>query len=179
MEEEWRDIAGYEGLYMVSNLGRVKSLNYNRTGQEGILKAFKDSAGYLQVNLFKDGSKKFYLIHRLVAIAFITNIDNLSEVNHIDENKENNCANNLEWCNREYNINYGARNKKASESNKNNQKVSKPIMAIHKINGLILTFSSASEASRQVGIPVSNISACCNGRLKSAGKYIWRYTEQS
>lgn len=182
MEEEWRDIAGYEGLYKVSNMGRVKSLgngnsNNSNNCKERILKSVKHKDGYLLIDLCKEGKRKGHRVHRLVAQAFIDNPDNLPEVNHKDENKENNCVSNLEWCDRKYNINYGTRTQKVAELNRNSQKVSKPIMAIHKINGLILTFPSAREASRQVGVPVSNISACCNGRLKSAGKYIWKYAE--
>ena len=103
--EEWRDIQGYEGLYMVSNLGRVKSLNYHRTGKERIMKPSDNGHGYLFVVLCKDGKDKNCRINRLVAQAFLPNPDNLPEVNHKDENKYNNCVENLEWCDRSYNVN--------------------------------------------------------------------------
>ena len=104
MEELFRDVAGYEGLYQVSNLGNVKSLNYLNTGQVRILKQRKHTDGYLQINLWKEGKMKTHYVHRLVAQAFIENPDNLPEVNHIDENKQNNRVDNLEWCEHTYNM---------------------------------------------------------------------------
>ena len=175
--EEWRDIKGYEGKYMVSNLGRVKSLNYNNTGKEGIMKPHDNGYGYLFVVLCKDGKDKKYRINRLVAQAFLENPDNLPEVNHKDEDKTNNCVENLEWCSRLYNINYGTGNKKRAKKNTNNPKKSKPIIAIHKINGLILEFPSVREAERQTGIASSNICDCLKGRKKSAGGHIWFYAD--
>ena len=107
MKEVWKDIYfeqdgvvwDYRGLYAVSNRGKVKSLNYNKTGKEKILKAGRNKGGYLFVNLFKNGKQKMFRINRLVAFMFIFNDDPLNkvEVNHIDENKENNSANNLEY----------------------------------------------------------------------------------
>lgn len=175
MEEEWRDIAGYEGLYMVSNLGRVKSLNYNRTGQEGILKARNDSYGYLQAHLYKDGKDKGCAIHRLVAKAFLPNPENYNEINHKDENKENNCVQNLEWCSRKYNVNYGTRNKRSAEKHINHPRRSKPVIAINKVSGLILEYTSVSEASRVTGVDQSSITKCCKGKRKSAGGYYWHF----
>ena len=161
--EEWRDIKGYEGLYMVSNLGKVKSLNYRRTGKEKILKGVDNGHGYLYVNLFKDGKGKQCRINRLVAQAFISNPDNLPEVNHKDENRTNNCAENLEWCSRQYNIEYS---------------FAKAIIGIDKVSGLIMEFPSAYEASRQTGINRGHICACCNGKgYKSAGGFYWIYAD--
>ena len=101
MEEIWKDIDGYEGLYQVSNLGRVKSFNYNRTGKEMNLKPVNtcNGFGYLYVNLNKNGKTRLFYIHRLVAKAFLENPDHKSDVNHKDENKTNNCVENLEWWN--------------------------------------------------------------------------------
>ena len=176
--EEWRDIEGFEGKYQVSNMGRVKSLNYNHTGKERILKAGKSNIGYLQVDLCKDGKGKSYKIHRLVAQAFIPNPENYNEINHVDENKENNRVENLEWCDRSYNCNYGTRNKKSAEKRRNDLKMSKPVVGINKVSGLILEFPSAKEASRVTGVNQSSISACCKGkRYKSAGGYFWQYIE--
>ena len=111
MIEEWRKIVGYEGLYEVSSLGRVRSLDrydsINRFRKGRILKSGTDTGGYLFVQLSSNGNEKNHSVHRLVAEAFIPNPDNLPQVNHIDEDKSNNCVDNLEWCDREYNINYG------------------------------------------------------------------------
>ena len=108
-KEEFRDIPGYEGLYEVSNLGRVR-----RNGR--ILKPLKHRDGYLKIDLNKQGIRKGVYIHRLVGLAFIPNPDNLPCINHKDEDKTNNTVKNLEWCTREYNNNYGTRNERISES---------------------------------------------------------------
>ena len=113
MEKEiWKDIQGYEGKYQVSNLGRVKSLNYHRSGKERILKYLINTRGYLTTMLYKNGIGKNVRINRLVAQAFIENPENLPEVNHIDEDKTNNRVGNLEWCSHEYNTNFGTRNER-------------------------------------------------------------------
>ena len=109
---KWKDIPGYEGLYQVSNLGEIKSLNYRNTGKEKILKLIKDKKGYFHVNLYKNGKLKNLQVHRLVAMAFIPNHNNYNQVNHKDENTSNNAVENLEWCTAKYNSNYGNRNKK-------------------------------------------------------------------
>lgn len=171
-KEIWKDVKDYEGYYMVSNMGRVKSLErmkWNGRGYqkipERIMKPQKNSKGYLQLQLSKDGKAKEYLVHQLVATAFCDNQMGYNEVNHIDEDKENNCADNLEFCSRSYNCNYGTRN----------QKLSKPVLGINKINGLILEFSSIMEAERETGITNQNICACCNGKRNSAGGFYWMY----
>lgn len=111
MEETWRDIAGYEGMYQVSNLGRVRSLD--RTDKRGrkwsgkVLAPIKTKLGYLHIHLLSDGKPETAKIHRLVAESFIPNPDNLPEINHKDENKANNVVTNLEWCDRRYNTTYG------------------------------------------------------------------------
>ena len=180
MEEKeiWKDIEGYEGLYKVSNMVRVKSverIRWNNGGYckvpERILKPGKDRCGYLYVILCKEGIKKKYYVHRLVAEAFIPNPDNLPQINHIDENKENNHVDNLEWVTCKENINHGTHNKRMAE------KLSKPVIAIHKINGLILEFPSIKEASRQTGINQGNICNCLKGRYKSAGGFVWHYAD--
>jgi hypothetical protein len=106
MEEVFKDIEGYEGLYQVSNLGRVKSLIYQGVARDRILKAGKDSQGYLLINLYKLKKPKSSSIHRLVASAFLPNEDCKSQVNHLDANKENNNVNNLEWSTPAENINH-------------------------------------------------------------------------
>lgn len=104
--ENWRDIIGYEGLYQVSDLGRVKSLNGRKAR---ILHQYSNGVGYLQLKLCKDGVPKTHLVHRLVAEAFVPNPYGYKEVNHKDENKSNNVSSNLEYCDRIYNLTYGTR----------------------------------------------------------------------
>lgn len=96
--QEWRDIKGYEGKYQVSNLGNVKSLNFHRKNKECLLTPKIDKDGYLEIALYKNGKSKYYRIHRLVAIAFISNNENKKEVNHINGIKSDNRVDNLEWC---------------------------------------------------------------------------------
>ena len=166
--ETWRAIAGYEGLYEVSDLGRVKSLKH---GKEKILKPWKTNNGYLHVIIFKDGHRKQTLVHRIVAEAFIPNPNNLTTVNHKDEVKTNNTVTNLEWMSMKDNLNYGTRNKRITES------LSKQVQMFDKSTGeLLATFPSTNEAGRVTGINQSNISECCNGKRKSACGYIWRYS---
>lgn len=108
LEEIWKDIQGYEGLYMVSNLGRVKSLNYRRSGKESILKYNIEKNGYLSVALYKDKKIKRHKIHRLVALAFVDGYEEGLVVNHKDENKQNNTWTNLEWVTSQYNVQYSS-----------------------------------------------------------------------
>lgn len=116
--EVWRDIPGYEGLYQVSNIGNIRSLNYMKTGKVKRLKPSIDKRGYKRVSFSHKGKCKCYLVHRLVAQAFIPNPNNLPHVNHKDENPSNNCVWNLEWCTREYNMNYGTINERISKAKK-------------------------------------------------------------
>lgn len=103
--ETWKKIKGYEGLYEISNLGRVKRLYKNK--KEKILKPIKGSYGYMHYSLSKDSKNKSIRIHRLVALHFIDNLNNYPEVNHIDGNKENYSIDNLEWCTRSQNMKHG------------------------------------------------------------------------
>ena len=123
--EEWKSIPGYEGLYEVSNLGRVRSVErcdrFNRKIVSKILKPNYVS-GYLRVGMYKNKTFKYYLIHRLVAQAFLPNPDNLPQVNHKDEDKSNNRVDNLEWCDRSYNMNYGTVQQRRIQTNINNGK---------------------------------------------------------
>ena len=172
MEEVWRDVFGYEGLYQVSNKGNVKSLNYRHTGVSKILTPEKDRNGYLTVALYNNGIKKRKSVHRLVAEDFIPNPNNLPHVNHKDEDKENNTVENLEWCSIEYNINYGTRNKR--DASKQGRCVCQ-----YTLEGMLLNiYPSAMEASRQTGLPQGHISACCRNERNRCGNYKWRYKEK-
>lgn len=179
MEESWKDIEGYEGLYQVSNKGNVKSLvDNNGVSIEKILKPFIGSNGYLQVILYKNKTSKIYAVHRLVANAFLPNPTNLPCVNHKDENVENNNVENLEWCTYKDNCNYGTRNKRIGKANTNNKKRSKDVGAF-KNNELVMKFPSTREAHRQ-GYNHCSVSACCRNCFNRPGNnvykgYIWRY----
>ena len=118
MTEIYKDIKDLEGKYQVSNFGQILSLNYRKTGKAELLKPGKTKDGYPIVILYKDGKKKTFTIHRLVAETFLPNPNNLLEVNHKDEDKTNNSVDNLEWCTREYNINYGTHNERMSKTKK-------------------------------------------------------------
>ena len=192
-QEIWKDIKGYEGLYQVSNLGRVKSLNYKKTGKEKILKADTDKDGYLRVCLSKNGKHKNYIVHRLVAIAYIPNTNNYPIVNHRDETQQNNKASNLEWCTCTYNNNYGTRNERLSKAKKgkkhtkeaiNNMKKAKAGKHIGSSNPnskkiyckeLNKVFNCIVEANEYLGKSrrSSNITQCLRGKTKTAYGMHW------
>lgn len=159
------------GLYQVSNLGRVKSLSRKRIDRnqilpEKILKpVFNAKRGYYQIYLRKNNISCTFKPHRLVAEAFIPNPLHLPEVNHIDENKLNNNVNNLEWCDRTYNMNYGTKNKRIAKA------LSKPIKCIE----TNIIYKSVREASRQTKIDATSISRACREKQQTAGGYHWKY----
>lgn len=171
--EEWKNIEGYDGLYKVSNLGRVKSLGNGNSNnsKEKLLKPIKRKGGYLAVSLYKEGKLKKFSVHRLVAQSFIENPNNFNEVNHKDENKVNNSVNNLEWCDRKYNCNFGKRNERSALNRTNHPTISKKVLCIE--TGKI--FQSINEAERQTGIKQSSISKCCLGKRKTAGGFHWKF----
>jgi hypothetical protein len=175
MVEIWRDIVGYEGLYMVSSLGRVKSLGNgcSNNSKERFLKIGHNSRGYCIVKLYKNGTKRTIVVHRLVAAAFIPNPYNLPQVNHKDENKDNNDVSNLEWCTNEYNHNYGTRNARQSITMTNGS-CSKPIVQLDDLGRLIRIFPSIMEAGRN-GYSISHICNCCKGQRNYHKGYRWMY----
>ena len=164
--EVWKDIEGYEGLYKISDKGRVKSIGY---GKERILKPANNGRGYLLVDLCKNNEKKHFLVHRIVAQAFIPNPNNLPEVNHRDENKENNRVENLEFCDRKYNCNYGTTKQRMIK------KLSKTVLQYSKDGEFIKEWKSTKDIERNLGYSHSFISACCRGKCKSAYDFVWRY----
>jgi hypothetical protein len=174
--EVWKDVKGYEGLYQISNTGKVKRILFkNRMttkAREKLLTPCKnEKTGYVQVSLFKDGKGKLFLVHRLVAEAFIPNNNNLPQVNHKDENKENNNVNNLEWCTAKYNLEYGTARQRQANTIK--QKVEQ-----YDLQGnLLKIWDGVIDASKSLKINASNISSCCHNRRKSAGGYVWEYTD--
>lgn len=177
MIEIWLPVVGYEGLYEVSNLGRVRSLNYNHTKQVRILNQHKTRKGYFLVDLWKNKKRKGYGVHRLVAEAFIPNWFEDQQVNHIDEDKTNNNVDNLEWCDCKYNNNHGSRNYRISKSNTNG-KLSKVVLQLTKTGELVREWPSSQEAGRN-GFRSSHIRSCCCGLRQYHKGYIWRYKSES
>ena len=175
-EELWKDIKGYEGLYQVSDIGRVKSLERivaRKNGrrqpiQERILKPSTNEYGYLYVNLCNSNSKrKSFLIHRLVCEAFHENPENKPCVNHIDENKINNEASNLEWCTVKENCNHGTRN----------ARIAKSVGQYTRDGKLIKVWQSTMEVERQLGVDNAFISRVARGEAKTAYDYVWKYVK--
>lgn len=177
--EFWKDIKGYEGLYQVSDTGRIKSLQRHRKNhtktqivKEKIKNTRKDPQGYLLLDLYKDNKPKTIRVHRLVAETFIPNPENKETVNHMDGDKENNDVENLEWASfKEQNNHIYEKKLKSDES------IDKAIKAMNKASskktmclndGII--YNSASEAGRAVGVSASLIMRVCRGERKSAGK---------
>ena len=179
MIEEWKDILGYEGLYQISNLGRVKSLERKVNAKEGGERTVREKIkgtrlnifGYPIITLYKCNKMKTYSVHRLVAETFIPNPQGLPQVNHKDEDKTNNTVENLEWCTAEYNVNYGTAIKRRIKSQLNRTDLSRPIMCIE--TGIV--YPSTKEVQRQFGYNPSNLSACCNNKLPHAYGCHWKY----
>lgn len=189
MHEIWKDVVGWEGLYQVSNLGNIRTLHYTKPY---LMHPKPDKYGYVSVSLVKRNSLKYKWcrVHRLVAEAFIPNPDNLPQVNHKDEDKTNNRADNLEWCTALYNNTYGSRLTKVSDSRKGmvfsdvhieNLKKShaksqgKAVKQCTVSGEFIQQYESISEAARKFNTTPQNISHCCLGITKSACGYIWSY----
>ena len=190
--EEWKPIKGYEGLYEVSNLGRVKSLNRKILCSNGLIKEIKEKIltpkdngkGYLNVHLSKNGNHKHLYIHRLVAEAFIPNPNNLPQVNHKDENKSNNCVDNLEWCTAKYNMNYGTHNERVSKNNKGKKmseetlnKIIKKIMQFTLDGELVKIWDSIKDATLN-GFNCGAIGRCLKGNLNKHHNFIWKYYDE-
>ena len=153
MEEIWKDIKGYDGLYQVSNLGNVKSLNFNHfPNKQKILKP-RNAGRYNKQNV---------LIHRLVAEAFIPNPNNYPCINHKNKNTYDNKINNLEWCTHKYNMRYS---------------LAKKVNQYDLQGNYIKTWDCIKDASNELNIRNYSISLCCKGKYKNVGGFKWKYTE--
>jgi hypothetical protein len=170
-KEFWRDVMGYEGLYQISNLGRLRSLSRHGSRTEQILKRRIKHHGYDWARLSQNGIAKEFAVHRLVAIAFLDNPLDLPEVNHKDENKLNNRVNNLEWCTRIYNMNYGTARKRMADKN------SKAVIQKDLTGKNIKIWHSANEVQKQTGFLNGNISRCCNSKRKTAYGFKWEFAD--
>ena len=170
MQEIWKDIVGYEGRYMISNKGRVKSFARPSSGTGRLLTPYI-TRGYCSVGLTdSNGNRRTFLVHRLVAKAFIPNPQGYAEVNHKDENKQNNACDNLEWCTREYNMSYGNARLRQGIS------YGKPVDQIALDGSVIARYCSAEFASMLTGTDASSIHKCCKGKRKYANGYEWQYS---
>ncbi|QDB70567.1 NUMOD4 motif family protein [Enterococcus phage Entf1] len=178
LDETWKPIKYYEGLYEVSNLGNVRSLDravphsngmYLRVVKGTTLSLFDSGRGYLSVRLSKNGKKRNKLVHRLVAEAFIDNPLNKPQVNHINEVRWDNNVNNLEWTTSKENNNHGSRTLKASNSTKKKIKATS-------IDGLdVRVYNGAIEAEQLDGFSYKQISLCCTGRHKTHKGFRWEF----
>ena len=176
MKEKWKDVLDYEGLYMVSNLGRVKHLPRTSGGGFGsryigeyLLKPKLEYNGYLRVGLSRNYKMRYVSVHRIVAQSFISNPYNYPVINHKNENKQDNRVENLEWCTSKYNSNYGTsidRRRKAQ---------SKKVYQ-YALNGSYMAeFQSATEAAKEVGGSRSGIALACEGKIRYAYNFMWSY----
>ena len=177
--EQWRtavyDGIVYEGLYKVSNFGRILSLNYNKTGKPDLMTPRKRKDGYFQVNLRKNGEYKTCSLHRLVAQTFLPNPNNLPQVNHIDQDKTNNRVENLEWKSPKDNCNHGTRNERIAKANTNG-KLSKKVLQFTLNGKLIREWPSIMECERN-GFDSGNVCKCCNGKLPHYKGFLWMYAD--
>ena len=186
--EIWKDVENYEGLYQVSNLGRIKSLERDVYRQNGtfhyhaggkILAPVLDRGGYQYVRLSKNGREKKESVHRLVAMAFLPNPENKSQVNHKDEVKTNNVVENLEWCTSVYNANYGTRIQRCVQNHKYPKLGNHPNAKAAFCVELNKTFDCAKRAGEELGICVTSISQVCRGKRKTAGGFHWKYADEN
>lgn len=161
-DEIWKEIQGYEGLYAVSNRGRVMNLKSRKVLKPGI-----NSIGYELIVLCKNGKQKNYTVHRLVAEAFIPNTDNLPQVNHIDERKDNNDVSNLEWVTASQNMKHSA------------HQCSCNINQLTLDGELIKTWESSRQIERETGYSTGYIIDCCKSKHKQAYGYRWEYADPS
>lgn len=170
MEEVWKDIKEYEGLYQVSNTGEIKSLINNL-----IKKHKNDKDGYCLITLHCNGERKGYSIHRLVANAFIENLNNKPQLNHKDGNKRNNNVSNLEWCTAKENTHHAI--KTGLMKNILSQPPRK-VIQLGKDGNMISSYTSIKEAENKLGLSCGNICKVCKGINKTAGGFKWRYADE-
>lgn len=182
--EIWRDIPEFNGFYQASNLGRIKSLERFRKGENGCLISVKERIlkpqitcdGYYRVCLYKQSVQKHYKVHRLVWSAFNGQIPQGYEINHIDENPSNNRLENLNLMTHKENINYGTRNERSAKKHINGKK-SKSVLQFDLNNNLVKEYPSIRQVERETGFANQNIVNCCKGKLKQAYGYKWKYKE--
>ena len=176
--EIWKELNDFNGQYLVSSLGRLKSLPNSRHKIERFIEGNINHKGYLMVRLSLNGFSKMYSKHRLIAQTFILNPYNYDQINHIDENKLNNAVNNLEWCSNKQNCNHGTRTLRMKNTkHSKNQWVKKPVVAIK--NGKVAMRFSSTNRVTKYGLLQDAVCRCCNHKkgYKSYKGYIWEYEE--
>ena len=175
-EEIWKDIPGWEGRYKVSNFGRILSTPEKRKPK--IIKPSPNEHGYLMFHLYRDGVNKTVKVHRTVAAVFVENPDNMAEVNHIDGNKKNNRADNLEWTDRKGNMRHanatGLRDNMPEVLRKVREAQKIPVIGRNVQTGEEFLFDSVHEAARQIKTTATKVSCCINGKRKSTRGYTFR-----
>lgn len=178
MIDKWRDVVGFEGLYLVSDQGEIKSVERRKTNNGGtqfvnerIRVLTPDRDGYLKVCLSKNGRHYVKSVHRLVAEAFIPNPYNLPVINHINEDKQDNRVENLEWCTVQHNTMHGTGRIRTA------MKQGRAVVQLDMDDNAIDEFYSMGVASKATGIPQPNIFKVCNGERNTAGGYKWRYKD--
>lgn len=177
MREIWKDVVGFENLYQVSNLGRVKTLGNGRARNpklcvEKVLKQGKSTRGYPQVCFI---GKKTIVVHRLVAIAFIPNPENKPQINHKDGNKINNVASNLEWCTSSENNKHRYATGLHVQAKGKTDNQSKPILQMDLQGNIIREWASQNEARREMGYKQGSISECCSNKRRTANGFKWQF----
>lgn len=176
MNEIWKNVKGYEGIYQVNQNGQIKSVARIKSNgarppkwcEESILVEQTDRGGYAKVLLSGIGKKKTMAVHRIVATAFIPNPNNYPCINHIDENKQNNSVSNLEWCTAKYNNNYGTKRERASKTS------SEDVVQFDLNGNVIKIWHGQALAAKTLGIWQGNISMCCRGKLNHTGGFVWK-----
>lgn len=183
--EIWKDVVGFEGLYKISNYGRIiaceRKIHREKYGSYTIpqkfLKPTYDKDNYLKTAFRnREGERFYFRVHRVVAEAFLPNENNLPEINHKDGVKDNNYVGNLEWCTTKYNINYSynklGRKGQNGGMNRRVQKINPKTLEV------ISEYESIREASESVGSKSTAINNCLNGRTKTSFGYIWRFVDE-